>query len=182
MTKNFDGSNGCDQGVFSLAAAYDKWVGRYLIAAICDDWLRPRVVLAVSATDSVTGYWNLYSAPAEHQGSSWKCSNGLRAWPDYAQARPGGWAEWELWGGAPALWSPKRARSAAELCMSTLALPSEQGMTASFAASAAGGVQPRRRVCHVGRHLPRGPACEPGAGQRNAVRVPKVGDLRGEAR
>jgi hypothetical protein len=94
VTRTESGANGCDQGVFAAAVAYDKWVGRYLISAICDDYLAPKVLLAVSTSDSVTGYWALYSAPADNQPTSWKCPNGLRAWPDYSQARGGGqsWA------------------------------------------------------------------------------------------
>jgi hypothetical protein len=67
VTKRADGSNGCDYGVFAATVAYDKWVGRYMIAAICDDTQFPRVLLAVSTSDSVTDYWNLYSAPAENE-------------------------------------------------------------------------------------------------------------------
>jgi hypothetical protein len=85
VTSRSDGASGCDQGVFAAAAAYDKRVGRYLVSAICDDWLDPRIVLAVSASDSVTGYWNLYSAPADNVPTSWKCSNGERALPDFSQ-------------------------------------------------------------------------------------------------
>jgi hypothetical protein len=47
--------------------AYDKWVGRYMISAICDDVEFPYVLLAVSAVDSVTDYWNLYAVPATNE-------------------------------------------------------------------------------------------------------------------
>jgi len=87
VTRREDGSNGCDYGVFAASVAYDKWVGRYMITAICDDTLFPRVLLAVSAVDSVTDYWNLYAAPAENELTSWQCANGERAVPDYAQVR-----------------------------------------------------------------------------------------------
>jgi hypothetical protein len=74
---------------------YDKWVGRYVISAVCDDWLHPRILLAVSATDSVTGFWNLYSVPADNAGTSWKCANGRRGYPDYTQVS----TALGLWGG-----------------------------------------------------------------------------------
>ncbi|KAI8465911.1 MAG: hypothetical protein J3K34DRAFT_524975 [Monoraphidium minutum] len=96
VTKRFDGSNGCDQGVFSAAVAYDKWVGRYMISAICADWLNPRILLGVSTVDSVTDYWTLYSAPADNEPTSWRCANGKRAYPDYSQARGGRFCN--LWG------------------------------------------------------------------------------------
>ena len=85
VTKTGTGANGCDQGVFAMSAAYDKWVGRFMISAICDDWRNPKILLAVSASDSVTGYWNLYSVPAENQPTTWKCANGRRGYPDYSQ-------------------------------------------------------------------------------------------------
>ena len=31
-----------------------------MISAICDDYLKPRILLGVSSADSVTDYWNLY--------------------------------------------------------------------------------------------------------------------------
>ena len=49
-----DGADGCDEGVFASALAYDKAAGRFLIAAICGDVALPKVLLAVSATTSVT--------------------------------------------------------------------------------------------------------------------------------
>lgn len=85
VTKRGDGGNGCDQGVFAPALAYDRWVGRYLVAAICDDYLSPKVLLAVSTSGAATGYWALYSAPADNAPTSWRCANGARAWPDYAK-------------------------------------------------------------------------------------------------
>ena len=85
VTKRGDGGNGCDQGVFAPALAYDKWVGRYLVAAICDDYLSPKVLLAVSTSGAATGYWALYSVPADNAPTSWRCANGARAWPDYAK-------------------------------------------------------------------------------------------------
>ena len=87
MTKRIDGSNGCDLGVFSAAVAYDKWVGRYMISAICNDVLKPRILLAVSTVDSVTDYWTLYAVTADNSATSWDCANGFRAFPDYSQAR-----------------------------------------------------------------------------------------------
>lgn len=53
--------------MFAASVAYDKWVGRYLVSAICDDTQLPRVLLAVSAVDSVTDYWSMFSAPAENE-------------------------------------------------------------------------------------------------------------------
>jgi hypothetical protein len=38
-----------------------------MITAICDDTAFPKVLLAVSSSDSVTDYWNLYSAPATNE-------------------------------------------------------------------------------------------------------------------
>ena len=66
VTRRDDGANGCTYGVFSAAVAYDKWVGRYMISAICDDLLEPKILLAVSVVDSVTDYWSLYSVPARN--------------------------------------------------------------------------------------------------------------------
>jgi hypothetical protein len=87
VTKRDDGGNGCDQGIFAAAAAYDKFVGRYLMTAVCDDYLNPRILLAVSSLDGITDYWSLYSVPADNQPTTWKCSNGRRAYPDYTQVR-----------------------------------------------------------------------------------------------
>lgn len=78
--------------MFAASVAYDKWVGRYLISAICDDYLNPKILLAVSSADTVTAYWNLYSVPADNLPTTWSCSNGRRAWPDYSQVR--GVREW----------------------------------------------------------------------------------------
>jgi hypothetical protein len=74
--------------VYAAAVAYDKWVGRYMISAICNDVLRPRILLAVSTVDSVTDYWTQYAVSADNTDTSWDCANGKRAFPDYSQV---GW-------------------------------------------------------------------------------------------
>lgn len=90
VTARPDGSNGCGDGVFAASLAFDKAVGRFIVTAICGDFLRPRILLATSTSESVVGFWNLYSAPADNIPTSWDCPDPTTwGYPDYAQVRRG---------------------------------------------------------------------------------------------